>query len=1271
MPVGTMLLEASAGTGKTHAITTLVLRLVAEHAVAIDRLVVVTFTRAAAAELRGRVRSRLSAAIDALDDLRDGRITLAELDATDRAIGRIARRHRGDTDHDVACVSERREALRAAREAFDEAAIDTIHAFCQRILQQVGPEIGADPGGELVEDLTDVAREVVDDLLVRRLRDTADDWYRCLRDAGVTADVITRLVTDVAGARVAIVPDRDERPMDSERAEHVWRERVDAFRDAWRRDEHALNSWFDQARSLGAFGRTRTYHGPNHEARLALLSAWCDTDPGIADLDDIDDALVHVTRAAIRTKLADGHDVAEGLEVVDAAQRLLDTPGELVEQFVVDVVSDAITELDRRKASAGSWSFDDVLDSVERALQDPVAGPRVRVAVRERFDAALIDEFQDTDPVQWGIFSRLFDDEKARLYLVGDPKQAIYSFRGADVRTYLDAAASVPDGASFTLGINHRSDLRLVDALERLFRQRIGDDGVFAADGIEHTPVRAHDDHHADRLVHPDGGRPALHLRVVTRAAAGLGESATITKQWARAHLPRQVASEIVAFLTAGYRLHERDGGERDVRPGDVAVLTRTNEQASLQRAALAALDVPAVVATGQSVLATPEAAELARLLEALADPTDERAVRTALAGGIIGLNAGQLAAFDDNDTAGFEHHVQRMARWAGHWREHGIAAALRRLFTEAGAVARLVTHPRGERALTNLMHLTEVLERAERAGHLGADGLLAWLREARREPRTGDELLELRLESDSDAVQIATIHRAKGLQYPVVWCPFLWDSGPRPGGRGRAVAFHDPQSGARMLDLHADDRRPPRREHIALATRERWEEEIRLLYVALTRAQHRCVVATGPFTDAGSSALHRVLYGATLERDGDRHVARPDPVRWTDAQLVEHLVDRFAGDSIGVVRVDEIQRGASWQAPSHTERQLSARRLTRALDRTWQRTSFTRLTSQGPTTDGVEDHEDDGRDLDHAVASDDTTASAVVPVAHTRTTGGPTVRLPLATLERGPSAGTAVHAIFEHLDVERLSDNSYVDTLIASHLGAGRGDAVDLREGIVAAATTTWGAPVGEHALADIAPADRLDELRFDLPIAGGHRTAGRALTLEAIAEVLAHHAPDAGHPHALAAQRLSARPPAEVRGFLTGSIDLVARVDGGYLLADYKSNWLGVADPGGFAAESPLPLTLDDYHPQRLADEMVRHDYLLQALLYTVALHRLLRWRLGDDYDYTRDVRGFAYLFLRGMTGPDAPRLDDGGAYGVYADKFPFEVVDDVDALLNGETS
>jgi exodeoxyribonuclease V beta subunit len=954
-------------------------------------------------------------------------------------------------------------------------------------------------------------------------------------------------------------------------------------------------------------------------------------------------------------------------------------------------------EIDRRKRARRLRAYEDMLTGLRDALDDarrPLTAGTARALLRQRYRVVLVDEFQDTDPVQWDVLRSAFHGH-ATMVLVGDPKQSIYRFRGADVVTYLGARRVA--ARQWTLGTNYRSDAPVLDAVGAVLG------GLALGDpGIRVGPVAAH--HTGPRLVAVDGSAPpAMRLRVVPREprppAKGLFAAAA-----ARDLVVADVAADVVGLLASGATLGPVDeaGRRRPVRPADVAVLVRTNDQARAVHAALTAAGVSATLSGADSVFAGPTAVEWLRFLRALEQPHRSGLVRAAALTCFVGWTARQLAgAVDGADGAGpaggadategadgsLDALTERMRAWSRVASHQGIAALLESVTATTALPARLLARPGGDRVLTDLRHIGQLLHDEATRRSLGLSALVTWLRtrmdEGSRE--YGDER-SLRLESDAAAVQVLTVHRSKGLEWPVVHVPFLWDrwvpDKPDPlrlhvaGRRALDVGGRNGPGWAARLRLHQD---------------EDAGEDLRLLYVALTRAACQVVAWWAPTRNTGASPLHRVLFA---EPDASGVLPATVPVPPSDAE-VDRRIAAVAARAPGAVSVERaVPAPGPVVAPAVAPMVPGpARTLDRRLDPAWARTSYTRLTAAAheapagplPPPEPEQPVRDDERDVTAADAVDtgDRTATGAAvgpPAAGPEASAAPPVVAipsPMAGLPAGARLGTEVHAILELVDpaapdaagdlgAELLRAARAVAAAPVSSGDRSSGVGPDeLAAALLPALRTPLGPAAGGRALGDIPAADRLAELDFELPLAGGDGPRRRAATLTALAGLLRHHLPGddplAGYPDAL--DRLAAQgPPRPLRGYLTGSIDALLRVpveDGSYryLVVDYKTNRL---------APETEALTSWHYRPTALVAEMVAAHYPLQALLYSVATHRFLRWRV-PGYAPEVHLGGTLYLFLRGMCGPDTPAVD-GVPSGVFAWRPPATLVTALSDLLDG---
>jgi exodeoxyribonuclease V beta subunit len=846
-------------------------------------------------------------------------------------------------------------------------------------------------------------------------------------------------------------------------------------------------------------------------------------------------------------------------------------------------------ELKRRKERAGLITYDDLLTRLDDTLHGPAGEIGVR-RLRERYRVVLVDEFQDTDPVQWSILRRAFAGSGSTLVLIGDPKQAIYAFRGADVYAYLDAAKTAGERAD--LGVNWRSDQGLIDAYDALFGG-----AKLGHEGIAYLPVRATEANQRPRMA----GTP-LRIRVVHRNDVPTTPRGYASTGPAREHVAKDLAADLVRLLNSESEIERRadDGralSRERIRPGHVAVLVQTNRAAALIRDALDAVDVPAVINGAGSVFGTDPARHWLRLLEALERPTHPPRAHAAALTPFLGWSAERVATASEEE---WEAVHQRLHDWASVLRLRGVASLAETIALGEGLPERILGRADGERALTDLRHVAELLHAAATAEQLGTTALVGWLRRriAEAGQDTGDEDRSRRLESDEEAVQVLTVHRSKGLEFPVVYYPYLWEPSFIPSGV--PVAFHDPEAGDRRtidVGLEGSDFDRHKRQELV----EQRGEDLRLAYVALTRAQHQAVVWWAAAWNSRDSALGRLLFAR--EADGTvPAVAKGTPSDEAAWARFEALRD----EAPGCVAVEGSTLGmpVAWSGQRREPADLSAATFDRSLDQRWRRTSFSDI-SAGAHEARVASEPDEPALRDEPEGPASATSTGEVP---------------LAAMPVGVEVGTFVHRVLEATDFAAPDLDAELSEAMAA-VQARRpvelGDPAAVVTGLRAAIETPF---VDGLRLRDLARADRLDELDFELPLVGGDRPTGR-LDLEAIADVLRRHGDPLGYAARLADPALRS----SVRGYVTGSIDLVARLGDRFAVVDYKTNWLG--GPGE-------ELTTKHYRHEALAAEMVRGHYGLQALLYTVALHRYLRWRQAG-YDPDRHLAGVFYLFVRGMTG------------------------------------
>jgi exodeoxyribonuclease V beta subunit len=873
-------------------------------------------------------------------------------------------------------------------------------------------------------------------------------------------------------------------------------------------------------------------------------------------------------------------------------------------------------ELTRRKRMLGVRDFDDLVVLLRDALADPEYGPIARRRIRSRYRVVLVDEFQDTDPIQWEIL-RLAFHGSVTMILVADPKQAVYAFRGADVLSYLDAVAAA--GRRAELSVNWRSDEGLVRALDRLYGgAALGHDDIVA-----HRVTAWHQE---SRI---PGGAP-FRLRYLNRTVTG-DDSNPPRVGPVRQHIADDVAHDIVATLASGQEIVDA-GGRRALRPSDIAVLVRNRDQGSFVREALDDAGVPCVLTGGSSVFTTTAATAWQQMLAALEQPHRPERVRLAALSPLLSFTADELAAGSDALVASLS---AQMREWAAVFERCGLAAMAELVAASRGLHARLVAVEGGERMLTDLRHLAQLMNRAANDEQLGLASLSTWLSNRVTDEQFTDTSDSNRLlDRESAAVRVATIHTSKGLEFPIVYLPYCWDTFKRRN-LGSLLLHLD---GRRVRDVGGADG-PGYTERLELHEAEEAGEELRLLYVAATRAQSRVVAWWAPTRNTTRSPLHRLLFGRV---DGQRQL-KSKPAMPQDGLLAERLGAWAApvADVVAVEAVPPFDPLAEAVLPAARDRAgaLVVATFERVLDWSWHRASYSRLTAgTHGALDGTPSETEEASTVDEP---HEPPVDVAAPVRDT-----PSLMNDLPT---GTGFGTLVHAVLERVDTS-ASDLAMEVRARVGEAAASRLMQVNV-ETLASALTAVMTTPIPGGTLAGVSPADRLTELEFELPLAGGDEPVGSAATVSAIADAMEEYLSPgdalAGYP-----TMLRMIPDTTLRGYLTGSIDAVLRMAGPrYVIVDYKTNKLYAG-----------PVDAAQFDQAAMAAEMLRQHYPLQALLYVVALHRYLRWR-QPGYSPAKHLGGVMYLFVRAMVGERTP---DG--CGVFSWHPPSELVVALSDLLAG---
>lgn len=1187
MPLtGHNLIEASAGTGKTFNLAALYLRLIVEQAVPVREILVVTFTKAAAKELRERIQQRLVDAAERAQQPEPAQATDAEQRFVDELVANAT--ESGDK------LAHR---LVDAANRMDEATITTIHGFAQRAAADNAFDSALPfDRGEQVADAPIVAEVVADYWRAHAFGDnTTPGWTEWWPNPKALADALkplrSRPEAHLSG------PDTDA--IDSLAAEtrKLWTKDGQAFLEELRA------CWDDNLLKKGGLR--------NSINALDGIDAACDV---LAER-LADNNTIPALPAWVRNLTDASAEFYNKKAPLERGQALFERP--LVQKLVeLQPLAELIAlrqardwvdaTVAKRKRQRRQFSFDDMIAALHEAVTDPQQGDTLAASLHTTWPWALVDEFQDTDPRQYAILRRIYDRrDHGALMLIGDPKQSIYSFRGGDVHTYLEAARHT-QGQQYTLDKNFRTIQPLLDGIEALFATP--NDNPFLAQAIDFPHVTTGRDDERSLCLN---GEPTAALTLWH-----LSLDAT-NKPQAEAACRNACVEKIRSLLDPATKAtrykHDPKTRQTDDKPlasSDIAVLVNDNKQAAAIQRALARTGIAAVCVHQASVFDSDEANDLLHLLKAAAEPADERLIRGALPGALTGYRLGDLLGLDD-ETYTTQSWLGPFQTLHQRWQDKGVLAALQPLIQDAAP--RLLGYDDGERRLSNYLQLAELLAQAEN-DTFGIAGLLHWLRCAIRDADTGDadDAAQLRLESDAELVRIATIHKAKGLEFPVVFIPFA----PWIGAKGHPdkppFHCHDDRNQA-VIDMIGDSK------HRDASVREARAEGLRLLYVALTRAELACYLPWGVANGVQNSALASLLHrddGIEPEHWGSTRSHKP-----LDTDIVKQrlqALDEQTSDTFAVTHLPEPAHGnarlTTGALPAGEARAAPTRNW-----RPWGMHSFTRLVHAAASG------------LAESGASDEDMLGVTEPDSSPAE---------LPDLPAGPAFGTAVHTLLEQADPTAwpLSDTTTpaqsdaVAAMLRRHgiaVDAAETNNTTTIEATAALIQTTLHTPLPEIGpLAATPPQQKLVEMGFMLRM--GDTTLARFL----------ESLNNAGYAIGLSHQASNT-----LRGMMNGFIDLIVEAGGRYFIIDYKTNWLG--DHG------------HDYHQPSLQAAIQAHHYDLQYVLYSLALHRYLRQRL-PEYDPARHLGGIQYLFLRGMS-PDA------GERGIYRDQPDPVLITELDRLLD----
>jgi exodeoxyribonuclease V beta subunit len=1175
---GVTLLEASAGTGKTYALARIFLRLVAEEGVEVAKILTVTFTTAATEELRGRIRSLLVEAHETLlEEPKPGE---------DLAFLRLRNEEKiGVSKED--CIRR----IKLAITCFDEAIISTIHGFCSRVLSENALETNS-----LFEAELDKA---ADEMAMEGVREYWRERFASAHPVVAAAASTEKLKPEDLAKFFNKLPSTQDYLLGFEEkgACELCREKLlagfDALVEAWTEGREEYIEYVTTCLRSGVKPRK---HFAKHADILDKTLTQGEVSP--AGLKVLEDML------ASNFKPTKGHEDQE----IPGFALQADSFWEVLKQFGravrVDCVRYLEDKIEKWKRDRGLLSFDDLLSQTADAVtSEGEGGDALRKSLGKAFDAALIDEFQDTDPVQFEIFRELFGNTgKHWLYLIGDPKQSIYRFRGADLEAYFDFARKTK-AVKYSLDTNFRTVTPLVGAVNAFFSTS---ENPFLHGDLPFQEVNPNLDGEADKEKTYREGE-GIPPPFVISEMEWEGEKGP-TKAEVNEAIRLDMANEIHRLLEVG------SIGGRKVRTNDLAILVRGNFEATEVWDYFRKRGLPSVVFTDVSLFDSDEVTELLWVLEGIVDSGSERSIKRALATGLLGKTSDDFQAWQDKpeewaDRVGYFRDCLKT------WRKEGVYVALRELFRKTEAISLNLKRPDGERRVTNFLHLAEALHQATSNNPLSPSSLVVWLRTRMDDSETGGDEYQLRLESESEVISILTVHKSKGLEYPIVFLPSL---SMTVGAKAKEFTYHQ-NDGKLVVDL---------KEVATDAAKEKGkledgQEDARVLYVGLTRAASRCYLYHAPLKlsdDDRPPAQARIMRSwNAFSQDGQAEDGSGEESNFQVGEIVAQWIDSHdLSDHVEYRSFSPDQA----EVDSENKREEEGSPESGGLDSAkWKAGRWMPMGSIVSSFSGLVEQVDfDGRDLDAEPESEDR------PEKSSSEEGLP----PIFEFDAGAHAGTFMHDVFEHLEfTDPTSWGEFIGKKLSDHNFEPKNWTETIR-GMVEQVMGTELEP--GLALGSLERKDRMEEMEFYFPVYPGFLPElASALPEDCL---LRHYLEgvDQSEKHRIASD-----------GYLKGLVDLIFRADGKHYVLDWKSNKLN-GRPDGFGKA-------------QIEREMLDHHYVLQYHLYVVATHRFLQSRL-PDYSYERNFGGVYYLFTRGM--------QIGSQSGIFRDLPDLSVIEALDQFL-----
>ena len=1148
-----LFIEANAGTGKTYTIVGLFVRLLIEKRLTIDQVLVMTFTKKATAELRDRIYQRLRETVHYLQSGESEEKAFME-------------------DLEEFINSDKRteiiQCLRDAIQNFDESQVYTIHSFCQKILREEALLAGAPFDVEVMQQDEMMIQATEDEwrlFIANHQGSEAEKYYarKLFQLAGNPAELIKLLKPIFSRSYAELEGEGHPDPIGY--LNEVIKKRKELV-ECWKYDEENIRKIIGecelsrfQQHLRGRLNKLESFiYDENYEID-APDSLYYFTSDYLYDPDNFPQAKKHLTQEEHRF-----------FELCQHYFDLIQEMNHVTTRLIKELYESILIRREELSSAGRTVTYDDLLIQVNQALSNPETGTKLAGRILEKYPFALVDEFQDTDPIQYGILDAIYpaDSSESGLMMIGDPKQAIYAFRGADIYTYL-RAKNKSKGEPESLQKNYRSSPQLIEAVNRLFSRK---NQPFIERDIFYKDSKAGKPERENHLVIKGENPVPLSVTLNEEFQKNKGQA----KNWAFG----QTVKKIVQLLRLSQNGFATIEGE-PIKAADIAVLVNSHKDAAQIKMELKQYGVGAVTYSHEKVFETFEANRLELLMDAVLEPNQSRKVNSALLAGFFGLSLSEIHSFK-SDEKKRQSLLEGLEELNEIWKKSGFYTMFRKVMIGQKSLKTLAELDFSERVLTNMMQLADIVSKAEKEGGLSPVAVLNWFRKQMADPDPDDEKTLL-LESDQNLVKISTIHNSKGLQFPIVFCPALW-SGFSGVNKNPFVVYNDRNKDKTVVNFDQSESES-RLAALESSKLESTAEEVRKLYVALTRAQYYCSICWISHPDSHFSGLGASLLGMeeVMKQIGElrkesKNRDKVDPQVYFDTfkQLSTGHPDliAIADDDLGKITPLEKVEGEDDSLKLRVYSGRQALPVQRKLD------SFSSLTHQKS--------EAGSPDYDQMVQSYSESLEDTVPADKP---------LDIFSFPKGATAGTAIHKMFELDQFDFTAAEKDLTVEIGELLEFYRIDSkwADVMQSMMEDVANSV---ISDLQLHRVSRENQLREMEFHFPSAGS--------SSEDLFRTIRN---GKGGPTPLYMTH---------KGFMTGFIDLIVHQEGKFYILDYKSNYLGD--------------NLDDYGREKLNQAMLDAGYDLQAYIYTVAMVKYLRDRMRN-FDYDRDVGGVAYLFVRGI--------------------------------------